>query len=122
MHMNTDHFKKKLEDELKTLTKELDELGWKNPETGEWEAATADLDASATEEDELADNQEELEEHQAEIEPLELRYIEIKHALEKIDENIYGTCEVCDIAIEEDRLEANPAARTCLAHVSTTAV
>jgi RNA polymerase-binding transcription factor DksA len=118
--MNTDHFKKKLEDELKTLTKELDELGWKNPETGEWEAATADLDSTATEEDELADNQEELEEHQVEIEPLELRYIEIKHALEKIDENIFGTCEVCDVAIEEDRLEANPAARTCLAHVSTT--
>ena len=120
--MNTDHFKKKLEDELKTLTKELDELGWKNPETGEWEAATPDLDTSATEEDELADNQEELEEHQAEIEPLELRYIELKHALEKIDENIYGTCEVCDVAIEDDRLEANPAVRTFLAHVNTTAV
>jgi DnaK suppressor protein len=120
--MNTDHFKKKLEDELKTITKELDELGWKNPETGEWEAATVDLDTSSTEEDELADNQEELEEHQTEIEPLELRYIEIKHALEKIDENIYGTCEVCDVAIEDDRLEANPAARTCLAHVNTTAV
>jgi RNA polymerase-binding transcription factor DksA len=120
--MNTDHFKKKLEDELKTLTKELDELGWKNPETGEWEAATTDLDSSATEEDELADNQEEYGEHQAEIEPLELRYIEVKHALEKIDENIFGTCEVCDIAIEEDRLEANPAARTCKEHLNSTTV
>lgn len=117
--MNTDHFKKKLEDELKTLTRELDELGWKNPESDTWEAAVTDLDSAATEEDEEADTVEELEEHSEEIVPLEKRYGDVKLALEKIDENIYGTCEVCDVAIEEDRLEANPAARTCKEHVAS---
>ncbi len=117
--MNTDHFKKKLEDELKTLTRELDELGWKNPESDTWEAAVTDLDSASTEEDEVADAQEEYGEHQAEIEPLEARLGDVKLGLEKIDENIFGTCEVCDIAIEEDRLEANPAARTCKEHMSS---
>jgi len=112
------HFKKKLDAELKLLESELKELGWKNPETGEWEATGGDMDSTATEEDELADKQEEYEERREEIEPLEARWNDVKLALEKIDEKIYGICETGDEQIEEDRLEANPAARTCKAHMS----
>jgi RNA polymerase-binding transcription factor DksA len=51
---------------------------------------------------------------------LEVRYNEIKSALKKIEESApgaYGLCEVGGEQIEEDRLEANPAARTCKAHM-----
>lgn len=111
------HFKNKLDAELKLVENELKELGWKNPTTGEWEATGGDIDASATESDELADKQEEYEERREEIEPLEARWSDLKLALDKIDEGGFGTCEADGEPIEEDRLEANPAARTCKAHM-----
>jgi RNA polymerase-binding transcription factor DksA len=111
------HFKNKLEAELKLVEAELKELGWKNPATGEWEATGGDIDATATESDELGDKQEEYEERREEIEPLEARFTELKLALDKIDEGTYGNCEVSGEPIEEDRLEANPAAKTCKKHL-----
>lgn len=106
-------FKKRLEEEAKNVEKELGDLGWKNPKTGEWDTAATDIDQSATEGDELADRQEEYEEHQEEIAPLEARLKDIKDALDKIEEGTYGVCEKSGEEIELDRLEANPAARTC---------
>jgi len=100
---------------LKLVEGELKDLGWKNPATGEWEATGGDIDSTATESDELGDKQEEYEERREEIEPLEARWNDIKAALDKIDEGTYGVCEKCGEQIEEDRLEANPAARTCKA-------
>jgi len=41
---------------------------------------------------------------------------EIEHALAKIDDGTYGTCEVCGNAIAEPRLEAMPATRYCIEH------
>jgi RNA polymerase-binding transcription factor DksA len=46
---------------------------------------------------------------------LEKRLADVENALNKIDGGSYGICEVCGNKIEEDRLEANPAARTCKA-------
>ncbi len=43
---------------------------------------------------------------------LELEYIE--RALEKIDEGIYGICEMCDEAIGIQRLKAKPHAKYCI--------
>jgi RNA polymerase-binding transcription factor DksA len=40
--------------------------------------------------------------------------LEIEHALEKFDAGTYGSCEVCGGPIAEARLEAMPAARTCI--------
>ncbi|OGD23547.1 hypothetical protein A2Z10_00655 [Candidatus Azambacteria bacterium RBG_16_47_10] len=37
---------------------------------------------------------------------------DIDAALERIEKGTYGTCEACGQAIDEARLEANPAART----------
>lgn len=38
----------------------------------------------------------------------------IKHALERMDDGTYGRCATCDKVINEDRLEALPAAVDCL--------
>lgn len=117
--MNTDRFKQKLEEELKVVEAELRDLGWKNPSTGEWEATGGELETMAPTQDdnEFADKLEEYEERREEIEPLETRWSEIKHALEKIETGKYGACEVDGSPIEPDRLEANPAARTCKKHM-----
>jgi RNA polymerase-binding transcription factor DksA len=115
--INIDHFKKKLEEEKALVLKELGELGWKNPATGGWEATAGDIDSSATEGDELADRMEEQEEHGEEIAVLEGRLTDIASALEKIETGTYGKCEISGEEIEPERLEANPAARTCMKHM-----
>jgi RNA polymerase-binding transcription factor DksA len=56
-------------------------------------------------------------EQAATLRPLDIRLEEINDALEKIEENRYGECEICSEDIEEDRLEVNPAARTCKKHL-----
>jgi RNA polymerase-binding transcription factor DksA len=48
---------------------------------------------------------------------LEGRRTDVKEALDKIEEGRFGICEECGEKIEEDRLEANPSARTCKAHM-----
>jgi DnaK suppressor protein len=42
------------------------------------------------------------------------RLEEIGAALRRLDEGTYGVCEVCGSPIAEERLEARPAARTCI--------
>jgi len=42
----------------------------------------------------------------------------VEKALEKIANNTYGKCDVCGEEIPEDRLEANPAALTCIEHTN----
>lgn len=118
--MDTDkigHFKKRLTEELFALETSLKDLGWQNPDTGDWEATGGDMDPSATESDELADRQEEYGENRAEIEEIEIHWRNVKRALEKIEEGTFGICEISGDDIEEDRLEANPSARTCKAHM-----
>jgi len=117
--MNTEHFKGKLETELKLVEKQLGELGWKNPETDEYETKEEEMDTMAPTQDsnEFADQLEDFGERQGETATLEARRTEVKDALAKIEQGTYGTCEVGAEIIEEDRLEANPAARTCKEHI-----
>ncbi len=112
------HFKKRLEEEVRAAEAELKSLGWKNPATGEWEATGGDIDQTATESDELGDRQEEYGENRAEIDEIEIQWLGAKRALQKIDEGTYGVCEVGGEEIEQDRLEANPSARTCKKHLA----
>src|SRR4029079_15645124 len=114
--MNTDHFKKKLEAELKIVEGELKEIAVLDPETGEWEArGQNDMETMAPtqDENEFADKLEEYEEHREELPALRTRFSELKVALRKVADGTYGTCEASGEPIEEDRLEVNPAARTC---------
>ncbi len=39
---------------------------------------------------------------------------DVEHALRRLEEGTYGTCEACGRPIASDRLEAIPAARLCL--------
>lgn len=95
---------------------ELTTLGHKS-KTGDWEATGGEIDTASTQPDELADRMEEYEERRGVLDELEVRYNEIKAALKKIDEGVYGLCEVSGEPIEEERLMANPAARTCKKHI-----
>ena len=48
------------------------------------------------------------------LESVEAELADIEHALKRLDDGSYGTCEACGKPIGEGRLEAQPAARFCL--------
>ena len=48
------------------------------------------------------------------LEEIEGELAAIEHALKRLDDGTYGTCEACGKAIPDDRLEAMPAARFCV--------
>ncbi|MBC7836360.1 TraR/DksA C4-type zinc finger protein [Acetobacteraceae bacterium] len=118
--MNTEHFKEKLEAEFKSVETELKSVGTQNPENpADWEAKETKMDTATPMADanEAADKLEEYTQNRAINDTLEVRYNEIKTALDKISNGQYGVCEIGGEPIEEARLEADPAARTCKAHM-----
>jgi RNA polymerase-binding transcription factor DksA len=50
------------------------------------------------------------------LEQVEAELADVEHALRRLDDGTYGTCEVCGRPIPEERLEAIPTARLCLEH------
>ncbi len=119
MTTNTEHFEKKLREELSNLEAELKTVGRINPENPkDWEVKGHGLDTDRAEEGEVADALEETENNTAVLNQLEARLIEVKSALEKVEQGKYGVCEVCGQEIEDDRLDANPAATTCKTHMN----
>jgi RNA polymerase-binding protein DksA len=48
------------------------------------------------------------------LERVEAELNDVEHALSRISDGTYGTCEACGKTIDEERLEAVPAARLCL--------
>ncbi|MDA8611278.1 TraR/DksA C4-type zinc finger protein [Candidatus Pacebacteria bacterium] len=116
--MNTDKFKEKLEEEKAKLEEELKTVGRKNPDNPEdWEATPGDVNQRSADMNKLASNIEEFETHTAILKQLEKQLLDVNDALKKIEEGKYGICEANGEQIEEGRLEANPAARTCHDHM-----
>ena len=48
------------------------------------------------------------------LEQVEAELADVEHALRRLDDGTYGTCEACGKTIDDARLEALPAARFCL--------
>jgi DnaK suppressor protein len=48
------------------------------------------------------------------LEHIDAELADVEHALQRLDDGTYGTCEACGRAIADERLEAMPAARFCL--------
>lgn len=111
--MNIENNKNKLEEEKKLLESELGDLGRINKETGDWEAVPEAQTAPEADENDLADRSEDFEERTGVMTALEARLDDINYALKAMEDGTYGICKVCGNKIEEDRLEANPAAHTC---------
>ncbi|MCR4284098.1 MAG: TraR/DksA C4-type zinc finger protein [Parcubacteria group bacterium] len=117
MKIDTKHFKEKLEEEKKVLEEELSQVGKINPNNPkDWEATAPDLNLLKADKNEMSDNFEEFENRAAVEIELEDRLKDINLALSKIEDGTYGKCEVDGKDIDNARLEANPAARTCIEH------
>jgi RNA polymerase-binding transcription factor DksA len=108
--------KDRLEKEKLELEDTLAKHGQKDS-TGAWQAdAVDDFETDPADENEVADKMEELSTNIPIVEELEEQYNDVILALEKIKNGNYGLCESGGEPISPDRLNANPAARTCVAH------
>lgn len=114
--MNTEHFKQKLVEEKAKIESEMEKMGQRNPRVAnDWEVAPEEPGIEPDMMDQV-DIIVERENTAAIFADLEARYDTVLHALEKIAKGTYGVCEVCTTPIEEARLEAEPAATTCIEH------
>jgi len=114
------YFENKLREEFSLIEKELNEVGRKNPDNkADWEAEPAEMNTDSADSNETADNIEEYEGNTAVLKELEIRFNDVKDALAKIEKGTYGLCEVDGSPIEEERLIANQAARTCKKHMGS---
>lgn len=105
-----------LEEKAK-LESELAGIAHKNPEiAGDWEPSAPDLNNPTADPNDVADSMETFEENAAIEVELEARLLEVDVALNRIEVGSYGMCRICKNIIEDARLEANPAALTCIAH------
>ena len=116
--MDIKELKKQLEKERDELVEEMNTMGKMNPETGEWEAVPEAMDQKEADQNEMADRFEEFESRSSMMDTLETRLTDVKDALEKMEKGSYGVCEISGKPIEEDRLQANPAARTCKKYIN----
>lgn len=117
--LDTKFYEEKLEKELEILEVELNKIGRKNPSNPEdWESIQPEENISPADENEIADTIDDYESNTAILKDLEIRYNNVKKALQKIENGTYGLCEVSGQEISEERLKANPAARTCKEHMS----
>jgi RNA polymerase-binding transcription factor DksA len=111
-----DELRGALEAEKDSVEEELGSHGRRQSETGDWQGSSVGFEGEAADPLDVGDQIEELATNTALVEELEGRHKDIEDALEKMDNGTYGTCEECGEEIPLDRLEANPAARTCVSH------
>jgi RNA polymerase-binding transcription factor DksA len=112
-------YQTKLTHLLDEVTLELKAIGIHNPQNkADWIAVPEGVDANQSDSDLLADVIEEWDERASLVATLEHQYNDITRALAKLKEGTFGVCEIGGEHIEEDRLGANPAARTCKAHMN----
>lgn len=110
--------KERLEKEKVVLEEELSRLGTKNPDApGDWVTAKPVGEEFGADRTDNAGVIEEMHENNASMNELEGRYNTVVRALSKFEDGTYGVCEISGNDIEIERLEANPAARTSLAHM-----
>ena len=117
--IDIEHFKSKLQKEQSALISELKKVSRKNPDNpNDWEATPAKMDILSADRNEVADKIGSFEGDVAILKELEPHLNDVKLALKKIEEGTYGVCEIGEEPIETERLEANPAARTCIKHIN----
>lgn len=115
---NTAAYAKRLEEEEKRLEGELASIGRRNPSNpADWEA----LPENTGLESDTADTADQIDGYEANtaiLKELETRYNDVLAAQGRIEKGTYGVCELGGEEIEAARLDADPAARTCKAHLN----
>lgn len=115
--INAAELKSKLIEEKTRIENEMRGIAHKNPElAGDWEPSAPNLNIPTADINDTADTIVAFENNAAIEVELEARLMEVDAALARMEVGSYGKCRICDMGIEDARLNANPAAATCIAH------
>lgn len=117
--INKKKIKEELESEKNLLIGQLSDIARLNPETGDWEAFPEEVTSKEADQNDMADRFEDFESRSNMTTVLESRLKNIESSLEGLENGDFGKCQECGKAIEGDRLEANPAAKTCKEHMNS---
>ncbi len=124
MNQNTlRELKNSLEKEKDMLISELKTIAARDPKVkGDWDVKHSEWEENEiTSDEELeagvsANEADEDMKNKALSDDLELRLRDVNSALDKIEKGNYGICETCGGEIPEERLKADPAAKTDIEH------
>jgi len=109
----TQKLKEKLENEKKSIIKELESFASQDPkQKNNWETKYPNREDGDKSEE--ADEVQEYENKLSVEHSLELKLKDVSEALDKIENGNYGVCEKCGKPIEEERLKAVPEAKFCV--------
>lgn len=116
---DTNYFKEKLLKEKSRIESELASVGVKDPTNpSDWKPVPEEMNLMEADQNEVADRFESYQNNEAILSDLEKRLRELDAALARVENNTFGICEVGGEEIEKERLEANPAATTCMKHMN----
>jgi len=107
---------KRLDEERSRLQRVRDGLAEETQATGAGGADSSELSSIDQHPADVGTEEFEREKDLSILEQVEAELADVEHALRRLDEGTYGTCEVCGKTIPDERLEAMPAARLCLEH------
>ncbi len=110
-------YQQKLTEMRDQLVAELETIAIHNEDTDDWEVILEANDTDDADNNLHADTSEDANMRRSLLADLETRYRNVVRALDKIRNGTYGICEVGGDQIETERLDANPAARTCTDHL-----
>lgn len=116
MSIDIETQKKRLIDEKNKIEGELSSIAIKD-EHGVWQSKNVEPGDSKADDEELAEAATEFQTNESIAEDLKNQIADINEALVNIETGSYGVCVECQKPIEEDRLVANPPARTCKIHM-----
>ena len=118
--MDISTYEQRLEEEKDLLEKELGGVAVANDHAdGGWQAKEDDFSSEPPSVDpvEVGAELESLTRNESITNELEERFHQVEEALARIKHGSFGLCTQCGEQIEEERIEANPAAPTCIAHM-----
>jgi len=109
----TEKLKETLELQKKSVQKELESFASQDPNLKHnWDTKFPNREDA--DKDESADDAQEYDNMLSLEHTLESKLKNVRMALEKIGNGLYGVCENCGKEIDEERLLACPEAKTCL--------
>lgn len=112
--MDSDAVRQLLEQERERLTNVREGLDAENPSDESENQNLSELSDVDQHQADVGTETFEREKDYSILERVEAELADVDHALHRLDDGTYGTCEACGRPIDEERLQAMPAARFCV--------
>jgi RNA polymerase-binding transcription factor DksA len=112
--MDTDEAGRRLEQERERLGELREDFALEHLQSESEQENLSELSTAAQHQADLGTETFDRERDLSILEQVEAELADVEHALERLENGSYGTCEACGRPIDEARLEAQPATRFCV--------